>query len=110
MLSPGEQKLRLLHVDDAVEAILMALRGAEDQRFQQLTYGVGGDDVLTIKQLVLLLENLSGRKLHVRWGARNYRSSEIFDPVDIPRLPNWEPSISLQEGLFQLLRSKEILK
>lgn len=112
-LSAGEQLINILHVDDvltciigAVERVLDAQSGCYEE------YAVGADEVLSLRELVALLEKVAQKTLPVLWGERPYREREVMQPWNGGvRMPGWSPEVSLAEGLHRLVmadqRSKE---
>ncbi len=104
-LSPGEQSIDLLHVDDLVRAIAIAARRAAaphaGPRFERFSVRSGRS--LTIRELVALLEHVRGSAIPVRWGARPYRARETFGAwTSGAPLPGWSPSIALESGIATL--------
>jgi nucleoside-diphosphate-sugar epimerase len=106
-LSPGEQLLELVHVDDVTEAFLQAHRllrddphGAAGRR-----YSVRSEEPLRLREVVAQLEAVLGIKVPVRWGSRAYRTREVMSPWRGPLLPGWRPSVSLQDGLRRMVAS-----
>lgn len=100
-LSPGEQKLNLVHVDDVVAAYsIAAQRLLEGRVHGHEVYGVGGGRPISLRQLVTLVEQVSGKKLNIKWGGRPYRKREVMEPASTyPLLPGWVPRWSLEAGL-----------
>ena len=103
-LSPGEQRIDLLHVDDVVDAFtlvvdrLMADKAARHDRFA-LTSG----HYVTVRELVAMMELATGRVIHVRWGARPYRRREMMSPWDGgPSLRGWNARRSLASALEEM--------
>lgn len=106
-LSPGEQRLDLVHIDDVTRAFsLSAQRLLRDQAQQpHERYAVSSGQALSVRELVAVLEQVSGRKLHVTFGQRPYRTREVMHPpLAGATLPGWQPQVSLREGLTSLLR------
>lgn len=105
-MSPGEQIVDLSHVDDVVEAFMVAaerlltLPGGSNER-----YFVAGERC-TVRELVGKVEAAAGRSSNVNFGGRPYRDREVMQPV-VPqpdeRLPGWEPRHSLKTTLPRLL-------
>jgi nucleoside-diphosphate-sugar epimerase len=104
--SPGDQKLDLVHVNDVCSAYLKA---AELLRRQpsalDRSYSVASGRLLSLKQIVSLVEQLAGRHLKINWGGRSYRPREVMTPWIGPSLPGWQPEISLEAGLKQLIQT-----
>lgn len=101
-LSPGEQRLDLLYVDDAVAAFL-AVAEAPSAGAAFRAYGLPSGERHTLREVVALFEEALGQPIPVRWGARPYREREVMEPWDgAPALPGWSPRVSLREGLARL--------
>lgn len=103
-MSAGEQTLRFVHIEDAVSALLHALDILDlspDRVGAPLSYGVYGDEAVTLKEFTERIEILIGTKANIAWGARPYRRFEIFNPFLIERLPGWSPDYSLDKGLAE---------
>jgi nucleoside-diphosphate-sugar epimerase len=104
-LSPGEQLMHLVHVDDVVGACLLAERllAEQPERVAEGAYAVRSPAPMSLRAIVALYEELAGRTLPVRWGGRPYRPREVMAPWSGPPLPGWQPAISLRQGLARLL-------
>jgi nucleoside-diphosphate-sugar epimerase len=104
-LSPGEQLLDLIQVDDAVRAVLSGaelLDKLEPGEFR--SYSVTSGQPVTLKRLVEILAELTRKEPAVRWGAKPYRNREFFTAWACDeRLPNWRPRIPLKEGLSAMV-------
>ena len=127
-MSPGEQLLDLVHIDDVTRAYLhaaqrLAATGAgpeagprtgftatppaapdpgqgPGQEQGQEHFAVSGGTPLSLRELVATVERVSGRRLDIDWGARPYREREVMVPwaTGTP-LPGWSPRIGLEDGL-----------
>lgn len=99
-MSPGDQLINLLHVDDVV-AGLVAAAGAPDGDSHD--WALSADAAITIRQLTALVAEVTGRPVNVHFGAKPYRPIEMFEPWDAgPVLERWTPRIPLEEGLRQV--------
>ena len=110
-MSPGDQTLDLLHVDDLCAAYLQA---AELLRLSPCgsatTYAVSGGQRRKLREIVTLLEQAAGRPLRIAWGAKPYREREVMQPwIGVP-LPGWIPRIGLLAGFRELLEERCLLK
>ncbi len=108
-LSPGEQQIDLVHVDDVVEAYLVAAEcfSNPDFVFERLDYAVSSGCRMTVRELVARLESVSGRVVPVGWGKRAYRPREVMMPWTGQTLPNWRPRRSLDEGITQMIAARQ---
>ncbi len=101
-LSPGEQVMDLVHVEDVCRALLrageLACEGAGAQVF-----AASGEQRRTVREVVATLEEAAGRKIPVAFGTRPYREGELMTPWEGEQLPGWTPKISLADGFRSLL-------
>ncbi len=100
----GELPLNFVHVDDAVDAFVVAARRllANQVRGYE-TYAVRSDEPVLVKDLFAIWEKARGTRLKARWGERPYRAREVLEQwtQGVP-LPDWKAKLSLAEGLAGL--------
>jgi len=104
-LSPGEQKVDLIHVDDVVSAYLTAAnRLMSSVNVSNEVYGVGTGCLYSIKEIVEIIESITDDKLNIVWGGRPYREREVMMPCQhLKELPNWNAKVSLKQGIRKIL-------
>ena len=103
-MSPGDQVIDLVHVDDICRAFLHAANLAlELPEPAAMVYAVGGSQRMTLQQVAATLEQAAGRKLPLRFGQRPHRPREVMHPWEGPPLPGWQPQITLLQGLRDLI-------
>jgi nucleoside-diphosphate-sugar epimerase len=107
-LSGGEQHIDLVHVDDAVEAFVLAgKRLLSGVVHEPESYAVSSGAAPTLRELVNTFARVAG-ELNVDWGARPYRAREVMhpwrggDPV-----PGWIPKVGLEEGLRGMVTAND---
>lgn len=99
-MSPGEQIIDLLHVDDAIDGFIAAaerLLASEAPLMED--YLLSGTRH-SLRDLVVVVEQAVGGNIDVRFGHRPYREREVMRPVEAPverRLPGWRPRRNLPE-------------
>lgn len=106
-LSPGEQRLDLVHVEDVVDAFLLAERRAAAGGaglFER--FAVRSGRSVSVRELVAILEAASGRAMPVVFGERPYRVGEVMTPSPGEILPGWRARIGLEDGLSALIGGK----
>lgn len=104
-MSPGEQLLDLVHVRDVVGAINTVLSTPAEQA--PGTWVLSSGKPLTLSALADRVATVTGRPVHVTWGARPYRRVEAFRPWDAgPLLPGWTPRMSLDDGIAELWQER----
>ena len=105
-MSPGEQMIDLVHIDDVVAAFLIAAeRILNGQVTAHEHYGVCSGDALSLRELVGKIQEVLGKPLPIKWGGRPYRAREVFRLWKGPLLPNWNPKITLAAGLEEAFGS-----
>lgn len=108
-LSPGEQVLDFIHVDDVTEFYVKIIENIEllPQKVNfQLGTGVGH----TLKQVTALIEEITQQKANINWGGKPYRNSDVMYAVannfEQSIQIKWEASVSLQEGIENFINIK----
>jgi UDP-glucose 4-epimerase len=102
----GDQLRDFTYVDDAVDALLMVAKSAEADG---QIFNLGGDSVISLKDLAdLLIEvNGEGRSL-IRPFPNDRRRIDIGDYyADFSRIRSllgWEPKVPLRQGLLKTLK------
>ncbi len=108
-MSPGDQILDLVHVDDICGAFLHAAQLlASAEQPAMACYGVSGGERRSLREIVTTLERAAGRPLNIMFGARPYREREVMQLWQGPALPGWSPRISLADGFEELLRERPL--
>jgi len=101
----GHQQRDFTYVDDAVDALLMA---AESEEANGQAFNLGGDCVISLKELAnLLIEANGGGEYNVRPFPSDRRRIDIgdyyADDTRIRSVLGWEPKVTLREGLARTL-------
>ncbi len=104
-MSPGEQEIDMVHIDDVVRAFGIAadrLLSGVGQGHECFALSSGAP--LSLKALVHLFEQAAGRRLPIQWGERPYRPREVMQTWRMGQpLPGWQPAIPLAAGFAQML-------
>ncbi|MCD8140398.1 MAG: NAD(P)-dependent oxidoreductase [Planctomycetaceae bacterium] len=104
-LSPGDQEMDLVHVDDICGAFVECYHYLQDTERSGSchVFGLSSGERRTVRQLVELLEHVSGKTLNAQWGVKPYRKCEVMRlQTGYRSLPRWQPKIQLEEGLRRL--------
>lgn len=107
-MSPGEQRMELVHIDDVTRAFAQCGRElAETAAPEQghLRYALSANERLSLRELAQRFARLSGAEaLPINFGGRSYRQREVMEPWNGGvRLPGWSPAVGLDQGLAGLL-------
>lgn len=105
-MTPGENRIDFVHVDDVIAAFLLAARRLlRDEAHGNEVYAVRSGRSVSLRELVALVEQATGRRLAARWGGRPYRRREVMAPWPGGEvLPGWQATVSLEQGLAALAR------
>lgn len=105
-MSPAEQYIDLVYIDDVVEAFLKAAKKIKNNfNIKQECYAVSSGNPMKLKDLVKIFEKVYGKKLKTTWGRRPYRIREVMFPWNNGKvLEGWKPKISIEEGIGKLLK------
>lgn len=104
-MSPGQQLLDLVYIDDVVNAYSMAgqqLIDGNDELIHQ-TYAISSGRQISLRDVAAMYENICGEPAHIHWGGRPYRRREVMVPwTQVAALPGWHARTSLEEGIRHL--------
>ena len=104
-MSPGEQPVDMTHVDDVVEAFVVAADGllAADMPLYE-TYFVSGER-MTVRELAARVAQGVGRPIQAAFGGRPYRAREVMMPIDPTGavLPAWQRRRDIDTFLVEAL-------
>ncbi len=104
-MSPGEQKLNIVHIDDIVNAFEIAGEMLFIGNKTNAVFGVYAYEDYSLQEVVKIFEKINQCNLNINWGKRDYRQRELMQPnYYYPLLPNWSASIKLYDGLKSLVR------
>lgn len=99
-LSPGEQKLDLLHVRDVVAAFQLAAKNIANESAGVKEYYLRSGRLTSVRDLIILANQFLPSPLAAIFGERPYRPREVMMPWQQGEvLPGWSPKIRLEDGL-----------
>jgi nucleoside-diphosphate-sugar epimerase len=104
-MSPGMQRIDLVHVEDVVNALLVAGKRTASPSGSGVheIFRVSTERPLTLREVVSLYEQVLGTTIPVEWGTLPYRLREVMEPWEGgTKLPGWVAGIALEDGLREL--------
>ena len=108
-VSPGEQLLDLVHVSDAAAAFVRAAeRLAAGDASGAEVFAVTSGRLVSLRELVQIIEGLVGQPLPVRFGGIPYRRREVMRPWQGVPVPGWTPRVTLESGLRGLIAAHAV--
>lgn len=115
LLGPCEQKWNFLYIDDAVDILFKII---EDERHLDIygaIYNVAGDDIRPLKEFVLEMYDICGRKGNFEFGTGNVKAeghTELIPDIQkISTLFDWRPAVDFKTGIQKMVtREKRGMK
>ena len=96
----GEQSRGFTYLDDIARGTILALKPVGYE-----VINLGGHEVITINNLIKLVEEIVGKKADVRYGPPN--PADMFtnwaDVSKAGELLGWEPQFNMREGVTRLV-------
>lgn len=103
-VSPGEQLLDLVHVEDVIDAYMIACKLCMDEPTGHRSYSVSSGKPIKLKDIVALMERICRKPIAVNLGGRQYRFREVMKPwLNGEPLPGWKCRRTLEAFLTQQL-------
>ena len=100
-MSPGQQFIDLVHIDDVVCAYELAAKGLGMQKSPHAHYGISSGQPIKLIDLVSKFEKAIGQKLNISFGARAYRPREVMRVWDdFLILPDWSPKVIFEDAVL----------
>lgn len=102
LMSPGEQLIDLVHVDDVVRAYTLAASALKQQTAGHTHYAVSSGSPMRLIDLVSVFQTATQTELPITFGGRRYRSREVMVPwTKYQPVPEWQPQICFENGIRQ---------
>ena len=101
----GKQVRDVLHVDELVQAYEAAIRAPEKVAGEAFNVGGGPNRVLSLIDLIELLERRFGRKIPLQWDDWRPGDQQVYvsDIRKLEKALDWKPSIGVKAGIAQLV-------
>jgi UDP-glucuronate 4-epimerase len=96
----GEQSRGFTYIDDIARGTILALKPLGYE-----VINLGGHEVITINNLIRLIEEVVGKKAEVQYGPPNLADmrSNWADVSKAGRLLGWEPQYDMRSGVLKLV-------
>lgn len=97
----GEQSRGFTYIDDIARGIILALKPVGYE-----TINLGGHEVITINELIKLVEDVVGKKATVQYGPANPADmrSNWADVSKAKQMLGWEPKYDMRAGIEELVK------
>lgn len=108
-MSPGEQLIDIVYIDDVVDAFVTAadrLLKREANSFEE--FSVTSGRPIKLKDLVEIYSQITGEILPIIWGGRPYRDREVMVPWNTGQpLPGWRAKVTFENGVKLVQRIED---
>lgn len=108
-LSPGEQVLDFIHVNDVTDFYLLLIDNMNHLPFKS-NFKLGTGTGHTLKQLANIIEDITMKRTNINWGGKPYRPADIMyavaDTSNQFNLFGWHPEFELPNGIKTLMNNK----
>lgn len=107
LMSPGEQAISLVHIDDVAAAFIVANNfSSQEKPSTHGVFSVPAKESIKLRELAELISALSVKPIPIKWGGRPYRPNEIMLPSASQAIvPGWHPIVSLKDGLAEMVEA-----
>jgi len=106
-MSPGEQIIDISYIGNIIDGyleLISLLDKDNERKLRGYVYSIHADEIMSLKELSKIFENIVGKKLNINWGGRSYRDREVMKPwTGGHRIPNWQQKISLEDAIKKTL-------
>lgn len=102
LMTEGLQEIGLIHISDVVNAYVQTIENIKHQK-GYAGYTLNPNRILSIRELVSVIESITMEKLHIVWGAKPYRKKEIMNIWQYgENMPYWQAKVQLEQGLQEI--------
>jgi len=103
-MSEGNQMIDIVHIDDVVDAYLIAAQRLLGGRvLHHEIYSISSGQPLSLRELVQRYCEVTKNAINVNWGGRPYRNREVMSTwSNGESLGGWKPKIDLNAGLAKM--------
>jgi UDP-glucuronate 4-epimerase len=105
MNGSGDQIRDFTFVDDVIDALLQASNYVQNHSDPKRVFNIGGGVQASLVEVVAIIENICGAKLNITFldKAKGDPARTSADCNRARKLMGWEPKISLENGLDQMV-------
>ncbi|MDA9657712.1 NAD(P)-dependent oxidoreductase [bacterium] len=106
-MSGGDQIIDMSYIEDIVFAyVTMVENFRKDCAYQynNKSFVVSNECKPTLRELSKMFEEVSGKKLSINWGGREYKDREVMQPYSLgSSVPNWKQTYTLKEAMKKVI-------
>jgi len=104
LMSPGEQLIDLLYIEDVISGIIHSVDFFKEEKSFFSEFALSSGNTISLRQVVETYSKIFGKEIKVKWGGREYKKREIMRPWSKGnKLPGWNPEFDLTTGIKKML-------
>jgi len=107
-LSEGEQQFHLVHIDDVVNAFVLAAQMLHTGEPMEPLYTLHSPSAQKLRPFVEELNRRAELGLELQWGALPYWEGQVFVPWQGQTLPGWTASVDAMTELVALASERKV--
>ncbi len=101
-MTEGNQEINLIHIDDVMLAVNIALNIVDNSSHNNSPYYVYGNETLSLKQIVDIYRKQSGKNLKINWGKLPYRQNQMMQLNLGQPLPKFKAKYHIKDFITTL--------
>lgn len=102
-LSDGQQDYAAVHIDDVVEAFVLAGKQLATGEWENQKFQVLPDTILSLRETAETMIKICKLTVEANWGVRPASDRDMRHATRLyPPVPGWNPQVSLEQGLAGL--------
>ena len=107
-ITPGNQYLDFVHIQDVVELILSICKDIDNKKLKGFNYyTVSSKKPIKLRKLINKINTELNGKLYENL-AKKYRSSEAMKKIDkVKNYPGWKPKVNLVKEILKIFKKHD---
>ncbi len=112
-LSPGNQVLDFVHIDDVVRAYEKAMWYVYNNKdCSSATVPIGSGNGLSLRKMAEVYEDCIKRPLNIEWEGISYRPREVMKSIanlgPAKEILGWQPDFDIKSGIEHMLQEEKV--
>jgi len=104
LMSPGEQLIDLLYIDDVIRGIINSVVFFDEEKSFFKDFVLSSQNPISLREIVETFSKVYGKDVKVKWGGREYKEREVMQPWSKGnKLPGWDSEFDLTTGIRKML-------
>jgi len=110
-MSAGKQIIDISYIDNVIDGyarMTTLLSQDKNKKLKGQSFTTSSGRRMTLKKLAKIFGKVTGTKLNINWGRKEYRLREVMIPwTKGKNIPGWKPKISIEEGIKKTFEKQQ---